>query len=107
MSPPLRVINQLVLMQDQGGSVGTTVQPTFGVPVPSEPQRKVAPSSGAPTAASPLGPYSESGTRQGWEDPAGWCGRQAMTSLWGPGSSGGLFEERPGLWSLAGVWAVS
>lgn len=40
MSPPLGVINQLVLMQGQGGSVGITVQPVLRVLVPSEAQEE-------------------------------------------------------------------
>lgn len=38
MSPPLGVINQLVLMQGQGGNVGITVQPMLRVFMPSEAQ---------------------------------------------------------------------
>lgn len=81
MSPPLGVINWLVLMQGQGGSVSTAVQPMFRVPVPSEARGRLLPAQGHPTAASPLGPCSKLGTRPGWEDPAGWWGGQAMTSL--------------------------
>lgn len=83
------MINQLVLMQGQGGSVGITVQPVLRVLVPSEAQAE--------------GDSQLRGTLQQLlllvrvlsQDPGrggrirvSWWGRQAMTSLWGPGSSG-------------------
>lgn len=91
------VINWLVLMQGQGGSTGTTVSRVQG---PCALQGQGADSAqlrGHPTASFPLGPYSRLGTRQGWENWLAGGMSRGHGSLWGPGSSGGLSEGRPGL----------
>lgn len=63
---------------------GTTAQPLFGVPVPTEATGKVAPGSGGTLGQLPLlAPASKPGSGQGQEKPTSWWGRPAMMSLWG------------------------
>lgn len=81
---------------------GTTAQPLFGVPVPTEATGKVAPGSGGTLGQLPLlAPSSKPGSGQGRDKPTSWWGRLAMTS------PHGLSQERLGLWDLASVWVVS
>lgn len=65
-----------MLMQGQGGSTGTTIQPMSRDPVPSEAQGQVAPSSGASYSIFSLGAIVQAGNEAGVEEP-GWLVRQA------------------------------
>lgn len=76
MSPSLGVINWLVLMQGQGGSMGTTVQPVCRDPVPSKAKGQTVPSSGASYSIFSLGAIFQAGDEAGVEEP-GWLVGQA------------------------------
>lgn len=69
MSPALGVINWLVLMQGQGGSTGTTVQPVCRDPVPSKAKGQTVPSSGASYSIFSLGPIFQAGDEAGVGEP--------------------------------------
>ena len=103
MSPALGVINWLVLMQGQGGGTGTTVQPVWRDPVPSKAQGQIVPSSGASYSIFSLGTIVQAGNEAGVEEPGWLVGQAGHDVTVGSRVFGGLSEERPGLWRLAGV----